>query len=292
VVFGIVLQYIAFYCLRSINLLKIEEKKGRLHQGYYRNGENHRAGADVSFGDIVKLFGFRGVEIGRWVTREEQQLAANLFFDALADLMDILGVPEQVIALNGTLAINFGKGGRKGAFAHYNGSTRTLALAKNAGGGALAHEWFHAYDHYICTRQFETSNVKLYASEVWLNDVAPLQNHPLNQTLAQAFAAMFLAQNKSQASDVVKQSVLADKTHNMYYYARPQEVAARCFERMIQEHSIKNSFLVKGTIKSKEAQIGLYPHSAQLDNIKFYLNSYFTGLARGLIHQSQQQKPN
>lgn len=58
----------------------------RLDTNFFRNGPNHRAGADVSFTDIVKLFGFRGIRIGRWVTAEEHQRAANLFFDALCDL--------------------------------------------------------------------------------------------------------------------------------------------------------------------------------------------------------------
>lgn len=263
----------------------INAKKGRLHQGYFRNGENHRAGADVSFGDIVKVFGFRGIEIGRWVTKGEQQLGANLFFDALCDLMDILQVPEQVIALNGTLALNFGKGGQKFSLAHYNGRTRTLALAKNAGGGALAHEWFHGFDHYICTKQFSTSDAKLYASEVWLNSLAPLIDHGLNKELATAFSVMFLNEAKSAPSLLVQESIKADKAQEIYYYARPQEVCARAFERMIQEDAIKNSFLVSGTIKSKEALSGLYPSGKPLDDIKYHLYGYFLGLARSLQKQ-------
>ena len=264
----------------------INAKKGRLHQGYFRNGESHRAGADVSFGDIVKIFGFRGIEIGRWVTKEEQQLGANLFFDALCDLMDILQVPEQVISLNGTLALNFGKGGQKYSLAHYNGRTRTLALAKNAGGGALAHEWFHGFDHYICTKQFSTNNAKLYASEVWLNNLAPLIDHGLNRELANAFSCMFLDESKLAPSVLVQHSIKADKAQNMFYYARPQEVSARAFERMIQEHDIKNSFLVSGTIKSKEALSGLYPSGKPLDSIKYHLYGYFKGLARSLLTQA------
>jgi len=264
----------------------INAKKGRLHQGYYRNGENHRAGADVSFGDIVKVFGFRGIEIGRWVTKEEQQLGANLFFDALCDLMDILQVPERVISLNNTLALNFGKGGQKYSLAHYNGQTRTLALAKNAGGGALAHEWFHGFDHYICTKQFSSSNAKRYASEVWLNDLAPLIDHALNRELAKAFSSMFLNDSKTAPSLLVQQSISADKAHNIYYYARPQEISARAFERMIQEHHIKNSFLVSGTIKSKEALSGLYPSGVPLNAIKYHLHGYFVGLASSLLKET------
>lgn len=116
--------------------------KQRLYKQFYRNGPSHRDGADVSFNDIVKIFGFKTATVGAWVNKDEQQIAANLFFDALCDLMEILQVPEQVISLKGTLSIAFGAGGRKHSCAHYNSQKRQLALAKNAGAGALAHEWF------------------------------------------------------------------------------------------------------------------------------------------------------
>lgn len=125
---------------------------GRLHREFYRNGPSHRDGADVSFNDIRKLFNFSAITIGKWVTAEEQQLAANLFFDALYDLIEILQINEQVISLNGTLSLAFGSGGQKHASAHYNSAKRQLALAKNAGGGALAHEWFHNRESHYKSR--------------------------------------------------------------------------------------------------------------------------------------------
>ena len=39
----------------------------------------------------------------------------------------------------------------------------------------------------------------------------------------------------------------------------PEEVAARCFERVVQQQTLKNQFLVAGTLKSKTAELGLYP---------------------------------
>lgn len=54
--------------------------------------------------------------------------------------MDILQVPEAVISLNGSLSLAFGSGGKKHSSPHYESTTKKLALAKNAGGGALAHE--------------------------------------------------------------------------------------------------------------------------------------------------------
>jgi hypothetical protein len=59
-----------------------ELKKGRIHQAYYRNGHNHREGADVSFADIVSIFGFRTIEIGNlhWLkTQVAEPLHTNGF---------------------------------------------------------------------------------------------------------------------------------------------------------------------------------------------------------------------
>ena len=183
--------------------------QGRIHQDFYRNGPSHRDGADVTFQDIRKLFNFSSITIGKWVTADEQQIAANLFFDALYDLATILNVNEQVLSLNGTLSLAFGSGGQKGASAHYNSARRQLALAKNAGAGAL----------------------------------------------------------------------------KIYYYAMPQEMAARAFEACVQDHTIKNAFLVQGTKRSTEARLGIYPHG----NLRIALNEslmlYFYQLGVAISHK-------
>ncbi|WP_371195369.1 CLCA_X family protein [Glaciecola sp. SC05] len=258
------------------------QKKSRLYKAYYRNGEHHRGGADVSFADIVKLFGFRGVEIGKWVTKEEQQIAANLFFDALSDLMDILRVPPQVISLRGTLALAFGVGGQRFASAHYNSAKRQLALAKNAGGGALAHEWFHAFDHYVSKRMYSVDRPNQFATEIWLNDLDDMIHHPLNQRLAEAFVPIFLNDYGSGPSELVQASIKADSARGTFYYARPQEVGARAFESVIQHHSIKNAFLVQGTKQSEEAKIGLYPTGEVLRKIASALQIYFYQLGQAV----------
>ncbi|WP_395338880.1 CLCA_X family protein [Ningiella sp. W23] len=271
----------------------------RIHKAYFRNGEDHRAGADVSFADIVKIFGFRGIEVGRWVSKEEQQIAANLFFDALCDLMDILQVPETVISLKGTLALAFGVGGQKYVCAHYNSAKRQLALAKNAGGGALAHEWFHAFDHYISSHVFMVNAPNQFASELWLNDSASTVEHPLNQKLARAFGAMFLNDAGTGPNELVKFSVMADKARGSFYYARPQELAARAFESVIEYQVTKNAFLVDGALDaevlaldpryqnarariSDEAKFGIYPKQDRLMQIQHYLFEHFYQLGLAL----------
>lgn len=230
-----------------------------LSRQYYRNGPPHRAGADVSFGDLVKIFGFNSIHIGRWVQSAEQQQAANLFFDALCDLQLLLQVPEQVISLNGSLALTYGIGGQRGVCAHYQPQGRILALAKNAGGGSLAHEWFHAFDHYIASKLFSPAPpANRFASRCWL-DGLPVPPHPLNQMLLQAFKALFLSDDGQTESAFFKQCRTLDAARQQLYLAMPEEMAARAFEHMLQRQSLKNSFLVSGTLQSKAAKLGVYP---------------------------------
>ena len=245
-------------------------------------GPPHRAGADVSFADLVKIFGFNSIHIGRWVTAAEQQQAANLFFDAFADLQQLLQVPAEVISLRGTLALTFGIGGQPGVCAFYQPKGRILALAKNAGGGSLAHEWFHAFDHYICSKLFTHElPASAFASSSWLNNAA-VSPHPLNQYLDQSFAALFLSVSGSEPNNYVKTSAAFDQSHGIYYYAKPEELAARAFEHMLQQQSLKNSFLVSGTLKSKAAKAGLYPDSALSALLAQYWLDYFSLLGRAL----------
>ncbi|WP_339767588.1 CLCA_X family protein [uncultured Paraglaciecola sp.] len=263
--------------------------QSRLHRPYYRNGTEHRAGADVSFHDIVKIFGFRTINIGKWVTPEEQQIAANLFFDAFCDLMDILQVPESVISLNGTLSLAFGTGGRKHSCAHYESQTKRLALAKNAGGGALAHEWFHAFDHYVCDKLFVASQAQNFASELWLDD-HEMHTHPLNKKLSRCFENIFLSSNKKEANQYVLTSAAVDKEMKLFYFARPQELAARAFEAMVQDHSIRNAFLVQGTKKSPEAKLGIYPIDQHRLRVQHDFLDYFAHLGQAIEHKSPKAR--
>lgn len=262
---------------------------GRLLKPYHRTGPSHRAGADVSFGDIVKIFGFQSIRIGRWVTSAEQQLAANLFFDALSDLQLLLQVPLSVISLNETLALTFGIGGRPGSCAHYQPQGRILALAKNAGGGSLAHEWFHAFDHYIAPRLFSLPAQErlAFASSQWLQQPAWIA-HPLNDQLAQTFACLFLSQDGQQPSEFFQRCRRYDAAHQLCYYAKPEEMAARAFEQMLQRQSLKNSFLVSGCLAGPAFTAGLYPDASQSQQLATLWLGYFQQL--GCLLSRQQQR--
>jgi hypothetical protein len=252
-----------------------------IHKQFYRNGPSHRDGADVTFGDIVKIFGFKGAKVGAWVSKKEQQIAANLFFDALCDLMTILQVNEQVISLRGTLTLAFGSGGTKYSSAHYNSSTKTLALAKNAGAGSLAHEYFHAFDNFISQRFLKRASKNDFASSLWLQK-HEISEHKLNNLLELCYQHIFLKENSDTPSNVFLKSVEADKKLGIFYYAMPEEVAARTFEAFIQDQRLKNEFLVKGTKQSKEAKLGIYPAEKERKIINYHFSNYFRFLGKAI----------
>ena len=195
--------------------------------------------------------------------------------------MDILHIPERVISLNGSLSLAFGSGGQKHSSAHYESSRKCLALAKNAGGGALAHEWFHAFDHYICTKLFTDCNSSEFASASWLDD-RQMHEHPLNIKLSRCFESLFLDDNNRDINEYVRLSTQADKALKIYYYAQPQELAARAFEAMVQDQRIKNAFLVQGTKESPEAQLGIYPENSIRYKISQNFVDYFHHLGQSI----------
>ena len=112
-----------------------------------------------------------------------------------------------------------------------------------------------------------------FATQAWL-DNARINTHPLNQKLSDCFSLLFLNDQK-RPNEYFVRSVEADRALKMYYYAMPQEMAARAFEACIQDHEIKNAFLVQGTKKSTEARLGIYPHGNLRTSLNQALMLYF-----------------
>lgn len=264
-------------------------QQGRgLQREFYRNGADYRHGDDATFADVQRRYDFYSVKIGRWVTKDEQQRAANLFYDALRDLEVMLQVPPQVISLNGSLGLNFAIGGQRHSCAHYEPQARVLALAKNAGGGSLAHEWFHAFDHYICPRMY--ANLPqvpslAFASKMWLVQREHHQ-HALNRLLSDAFKTLFLNADGSAPSDFMTHCLAVDRSSSQAYFALPEEISARAFEHMLQSLHQKNHFLVAGTQQSETARAGLYPPADISYRVGELWLTYFKHLGVGLTRDT------
>ena len=116
--------------------------------------------------DLVALFNFRGLQFGHWVDDEKAMEHLQRSAEAFHDLASILKVLSPTLSLDGTLGIAFGARGKGRAFAHYEPAQRVINLTKHKGSlGVLAHEFFHALDHYIYSVSHDNKKGKIgYAS--------------------------------------------------------------------------------------------------------------------------------
>lgn len=123
-----------------------------------RTGQDRRRG-DAKGEDFLRDFGLRGVEFGNWNNQEERQQVMNHAYDALSDLAGVLNLPPRALGLGGELGLAFGARGHglSGARAHYESDYGVINLTKMSGAGSLAHEWFHALDHYLARQDGKAS---------------------------------------------------------------------------------------------------------------------------------------
>nr|WP_301003586.1 LPD1 domain-containing protein [Arsukibacterium sp.] len=123
-----------------------------------------------------------------------------------------------------------------------------------------------------------------FASRCYL-DGLPVRAHPLNDLLQQAFQTLYLSDDGHHESAFFKQCRTLDATRQQLYLAMPEEMAARAFENLLQRQSLKNSFLVAGTLHSKAAKLGVYPDELLSNALSQLWLPYFRALGLGLTHQ-------
>ena len=103
---------------------------------------------------LKKAFNLRDIQSGNWVLKDPESAKWHVdrIAEGFADLSDVTGIPDNLISLNGRLAMAIGargKGGAGAAKAHYEAVERVINITKMKGGGSLGHEWFHAFDNMI-----------------------------------------------------------------------------------------------------------------------------------------------
>lgn len=165
-----------------------------------RTGVARREG-DAKDSDFSRVFGFRGVEFGNWNNQAERQELLNDAFDGLMDLAEVLNIPPEALSLNGELALAFGARGQglSSAKAHYESNRVVINLTKMNGAGSLAHEWWHAFDHYL-SRQDGS------ASSAWIQHEDGSRSLNVKSNPADRFA--------SHGFKVVKSGVREDVRNN------------------------------------------------------------------------------
>jgi ribosomal protein S18 acetylase RimI-like enzyme len=116
-----------------------------------REGPERRKG-EVNERDFREAFNPGGAVFGNWMSNKDGVAAFHHAHDSLHDLADVLEIHPQQVSLDGDLVYGFGaagSGGKNAARAHYEPAQRLINLTKMSGAGSLAHEWWHALDHFI-----------------------------------------------------------------------------------------------------------------------------------------------
>ncbi|EDX0901013.1 hypothetical protein GTE54_000947 [Salmonella enterica subsp. enterica] len=266
--------------LEKLNALREQSREEQRNASNRdRTGPGRREG-DVTPEKFSGAFGFRGVQFGNYVEGPRRQSDLNRAYDSLMDMADVLKVPAKALSLNGRLGLAFGargKGGKNAAAAHYEPGAVAINLTKGNGAGSLAHEWFHALDNYFgqydAAREgeitsgdkFMTSNNKRWPQ--W-NDKEKEYLHPVRQEVYDAFKGVVNAVNKS---GMVNRARRLDEVRSKPYWSTDNEMAARAFERYVQDRAkaagVENDFLVniRKADDHGSPETYAYPTDAELD---------------------------
>ncbi|HHY1764060.1 TPA: LPD5 domain-containing protein, partial [Escherichia coli] len=242
-----------------------------------RTGPERRKG-DVSPEQFSDAFGFRGVQFGNYVEGPRRQADLNRAYDSLHDLAEVLNVPTKALSLNGRLGLAFGARGKGKAAAHYEPGEVAINLTKGNGPGALAHEWFHSLDNYFGRYDVSTDG-KITSGGDYMTEAQRAgrvfkdgryvdAEYPVRQEVYDAFKGVMKAIN---SSDMPRRSALLDEVRSKPYWSTDVEMAARAFERYVQDKArtagVENDYLVniRKAPEHNTDNTWAYPTNAELD---------------------------
>ena len=115
--------------------------------GLPRRPKNSQAGKG-----LLKMLGFKDVKTGRELTKGEEKALASAAYDGIYDLAEILNIPPESLALNGTLTIKLGAPKtdiKPGEGAKYRAKDKTIIMDSEAGSGRFAAAWYAAFTDYM-----------------------------------------------------------------------------------------------------------------------------------------------
>lgn len=238
-----------------------------------RTGPERREG-DVTPDKFSDAFGFRGVQFGNYVEGPRRQSDLNRAYDSLMDMADVLKVPAKALSLNGRLGLAFGargKGGKNAVVAHYEPDQVAINLTKGNGAGSLAHEWFHALDNYFGQHDIAQDGNVVSGDNFmtrWNGKAYASAEHPVRREVHDAFKGVVNAVNKSGMVDRARR---LDEVRSKPYWSTDIEMAARAFERYVQDKAkaagVENDFLVniRKADDHGSPDTYAYPTEAELD---------------------------
>lgn len=229
-----------------------------------RVGPARRKG-DVSAAQLSREFGLSGVEFGNYVEEKRRQSDLNRTWDSLCDLAEVTGIARKDVGLNGALALAFGSRGNGHAAAHYEPSRRVINLTKTSGAGALAHEWFHAWDNAITIRNDNVSK-----RSIFMGTESPQQALPGVSKALEELAAV--------GGSYLNRMQIIDSMRSKPYWSTPCEMGARVFEALINDR-LEQSGRSNDHLVSIDRRGGAYPDEHEEKALFAAMEKLFPGTA-------------
>lgn len=240
---------------------------------------------DITPEEFMETFNIRGGQFGNWVNQEERTEMLNRAYDGFMDLSRALQVEPKAIGLNGRLGIAFGARGSGTANAHYETEEKVINLTKTRGAGSLAHEWWHALDHYTSsTVNLTTSNFKTWATAQGNKLQANLQTEEMNNSIKDLVESI-------KKSELNKRSEKADSHRSGgAYFSQMKEMTARAFEAYVanelKNQGIKNDFLVNiAKFENWQKNPATYPYPTESELV--HLSEKYANIVQELKNHDQ-----
>ncbi len=230
--------------------------------GVNRIGAARFDGDDITQDQFMADFKFCGIEYGNWVTQSERQEFLNVTYDAMADLMELLGLPLHMASLNGKLGIAFGSRGKSNSSAFFEPQQNLIAITKTQAIGNMAHEFAHALDWYFGDMHGD----KRFATKI-------------SYTNGYAYSAILEWMREWEEfysdSNLYKTSKAVDVERGKTYFATAPELFARCFEQWVQlklnENGANNNFLAWDAVDEPDVEYSVYPlNDEKLKNFELF----------------------
>ncbi len=243
---------------------------------------------------------FRAVQFGNSVTDEEREHHTRKCAEAMADLADVLGIPDEYVSWKGRLGIAFGARGKGNAVAHYEPDKQVINLTRKSGVGSLAHEWGHFFDHMLGGGEILQST-RGGREAVHFSDLGPesyeykdgksTRTDRTKDPMWQAFDKLRL----SWESSGFRKRLLGELAERVdegrisrakaAYWTSKTEVFARTFERYVQRRldavGHKNTYLAGIETKGyKEG--GLWPTDEEADAMTPAFEAIFREFSEGI----------
>lgn len=212
--------------------------------------------------DMVKTFGFRGIEFGNWVDDTSGNFHLIKCAEAFEDLADILKLSDKDVSLNGKLAIAFGARGKGKALAHYEPAGKAINITKEGGAGTLAHEWGHALDNILYQASTGRASTN-YASE-GMGEEGDWKV-------------------KSRYSELVDAMLKGDGIENITYAGLKGYRYYPKYQKMVQELGLKEA------VKQAAEQINK-DHESRVNRLQSMTNYYSADTIKKHIDKSERQR--